>query len=68
TGVGWFPPAANLDWTLCGTGDFNNDGKMDLLWRNVSSGQNAVWYMDGVIRIGVESLTTVTTITWEIGN
>jgi hypothetical protein len=28
--------------------DFNSDGKPDILWRNTATGQNAVWYMNGV--------------------
>ncbi|NJM23770.1 MAG: VCBS repeat-containing protein [Richelia sp. SM1_7_0] len=27
--------------------DFNNDGKTDVLWRNSSTGENAVWLMNG---------------------
>ena len=42
------------DWRLVGTGDFNNDGKSDLLWRNISteqtySGTHILLYMDGVV-------------------
>lgn len=34
-------------WRLSGTGDFNYDGKVDLLWHNGISGATQVWYMDG---------------------
>nr|MBW4504464.1 FG-GAP repeat protein [Scytonema hyalinum WJT4-NPBG1] len=27
--------------------DFNNDGNADILWRNETTGQNAIWLMDG---------------------
>ena len=30
-------------WRNTATGDFNGDGKDDLLWRNQSTGQNAIW-------------------------
>ena len=40
-------------------GDFNNDGKTDILWRNTSTGQNAVWYMNGVTLIGSAFLDPV---------
>jgi hypothetical protein len=33
-------------------GDFNGDGKSDIVWRNYGSGQNAIWYMDGLTVIG----------------
>ena len=36
--------------------DFNGDGKPDILWRNTTTGANAVWYMDGVTLLGVADL------------
>jgi hypothetical protein len=33
-------------WKLIGTGDFNGDGKSDLLWQN-TDGQPAIWEMNG---------------------
>ncbi|NJM24118.1 MAG: VCBS repeat-containing protein [Richelia sp. SM1_7_0] len=27
--------------------DFNNDGKTDVFWRNSTTGENAVWLMNG---------------------
>jgi len=34
------------DWHLMGAGDYNNDGKSDILWQN-SSGAVAIWEMNG---------------------
>jgi hypothetical protein len=34
------------DWHIVGTGDFNHDGKSDVLWQN-SSGAVSVWEMNG---------------------
>jgi FG-GAP-like repeat len=34
------------DWHIFGTGDYNNDGKSDILWQN-SSGAVAIWEMNG---------------------
>ncbi|MBP7867145.1 MAG: FG-GAP repeat protein [Acidobacteria bacterium] len=28
--------------------DFNDDGKTDVLWRNLSTGDTAIWYLNGV--------------------
>jgi hypothetical protein len=39
------PPDPN--WRVSGAGDFDGDGKTDLLWSNETAGLNAIWYMDG---------------------
>jgi hypothetical protein len=39
-------------WRIVGTNDFDLDGKTDLLWRHAVSGQNVVWFMNGVNLIG----------------
>ena len=36
-----------LKWEFGATGDFNGDGRDDIIWRNVEDGQNAVWELDG---------------------
>jgi hypothetical protein len=43
--VGPFNPGA--DWQIQGTGDFNDDGMSDILWKSTSSGTVAEWHMDG---------------------
>jgi hypothetical protein len=35
-----------------GEGDFNGDGKADILWRNASTGATAIWFMNGTSKIG----------------
>jgi uncharacterized repeat protein (TIGR01451 family) len=42
--VGPFNPGA--DWQIKGVGDFNGDGKDDLVWQH-TNGQAAMWLMDG---------------------
>ncbi len=42
--VGWAP----TEWKIVGSADFNNDGKTDILWRNAKTGENLVWFMDGI--------------------
>jgi hypothetical protein len=42
-------------WRVVGIGDFNGDGKSDILWRN-DSGEVAIWEMNGTTVIGSGSL------------
>lgn len=37
-------------WKVSGTGDFNQDGSIDLFWHNGTTGDSQVWYMDGIAR------------------
>jgi hypothetical protein len=39
--------AVTNDWHVEGIGDFNGDGKSDVLWRQDGSGQLYVWEMNG---------------------
>jgi hypothetical protein len=34
-------------WSVADTGDYDGDGKSDLLWRD-SLGNTAIWFMNGV--------------------
>ena len=36
------------DWVIQGTGDYNGDGKADILWRNSTSGDVYIWLMNGI--------------------
>ncbi|OPY74742.1 MAG: FG-GAP repeat protein [Syntrophorhabdus sp. PtaU1.Bin050] len=38
----------------------------EILWRNTSTGENLVWYMDGVTRTGAAYLTSVPNQAWKI--
>jgi hypothetical protein len=50
----------------CGTGDFNNDGKEDLVWRHTGNGTNAVWFMDGLTMTGTASLPPAPYLDWTL--
>jgi hypothetical protein len=59
-------PVDDANWQIVGTGDFNKDGNIDILWRNNSSGSNVVWYMNGTDWIGSAELITVSDLNWQI--
>ncbi|MBV9970935.1 MAG: FG-GAP repeat protein, partial [Xanthobacteraceae bacterium] len=44
--------------TLQVTGDFNGDGKSDLLWQD-SAGDTFIWYMNGASVLGPASVGNV---------
>jgi hypothetical protein len=67
TGGVLLPTISDTSWQIVGTGDFNQDGKPDILWRNYSSGLNYVWYMNGVTFTGGVLLETISDISWQIG-
>jgi hypothetical protein len=47
------------NWVIAGTGDFNGDGKWDILWRDSSTGTAAIWLMDGLSILGTAALGAV---------
>jgi FtsP/CotA-like multicopper oxidase with cupredoxin domain len=59
----------NTNWEIAGTGDFNNDGNTDIIWRYYGpEGFNVVWYMNGATYIGQEMLPAETDLNWRIEN
>jgi hypothetical protein len=55
-------PATNF---ISYSGDFNADGKQDVLWRNTLSGEVRLWYMNGQNVLANDSVATVG-LDWEI--
>jgi hypothetical protein len=47
-GGNWLASTDVAGWRVVGTGDFNGDGKSDLVWQNDVTWQVVVWYMGGV--------------------
>ncbi|OPY69632.1 MAG: Beta-propeller repeat protein [Syntrophorhabdus sp. PtaU1.Bin002] len=64
--IGGYYDAFIAKFNMSTPSDFNNDGKSDILWRNTATGQNLVWYMNGVVRTGSVFLTTVTDQNWKM--
>jgi len=59
-------PETDLDNQIAGTGDFNQDGKEDILWRNKITGSNQAWFMNGTDYVNTASLPSETNLSWNI--
>ena len=47
-------------WSLALTGDFNGDGKSDLLWRD-NLGNTSMWFMNGAMVASTGTVGNVST-------
>ena len=47
-------------------GDFNGNGKADILWRETVTGQNAIWFMNGATVSSMANLPSVSNLNWRI--
>jgi hypothetical protein len=56
----------DLDWQISGTGDFNFDGKIDMVWSHIVDGRNCVWYMDGVTFAGYAPFPDGANLDWKL--
>jgi len=57
---------SDLNWRIGGIGDFDGDGKPDLVWRNQANGADEVWLMNGMTRTAVVPLFSVPDVGWQI--
>ncbi len=64
---GYIRTVADLNWRVTGTGDFNGDLRADILWRNVVTGENYLYPMDGLAVLGTEGyVRTVLEQAWTV--
>ena len=72
TGEAVFSQVIDTAWEIAGTGDFNNDGNTDILWRYYGAaayqGLNDIWYMNGTTFLGEEVLSAIPDLNWRIVN
>jgi len=67
-------PGANIigavpssDWIILGVGDFDGDGKADILWRNTVTGDINVWFLDGTtIKPTSRNITNINPALWQL--
>jgi hypothetical protein len=69
SGTGTTPSAEpDTNWQIVAVGDYNVplDGKQDIVWRNGVSGENRIWFMDGVTRTSEVFTTTLPDPNWKL--
>jgi len=64
---GYLRTVADQSWQIKGVGDFDGDGTADIAWRNTSTGENYIYFMDGLtIKPSEGYLRTVPNGAWQI--
>jgi hypothetical protein len=65
TGASYLDPI-DTSWRIHGAGDFDGDGRSDLLWRNVSTGETYVWLMNAAHVVGAGYTTIQPDLSWQV--
>jgi len=63
---GYLRRVADANWYVAAMGDFNGDGKADVLWRNAASGENYVYLMNGTAIAAEGYIRTVSDASWRV--
>src|SRR3989442_849014 len=53
-------------WQVQGIGDFDGDGRDDVLWRNLATGENYIWLMNGWTIASGGLIRTVADQAWQV--
>ncbi len=67
-----FGAVTDTDWRIDGTGNFDGDQQIDILWRYYGTGPyqglNVIWYMNGAAFVSEEVFGAVADTNWRIVN
>ncbi|MBL8256959.1 MAG: VCBS repeat-containing protein [Pseudoxanthomonas mexicana] len=67
-GSGTITRVSEQQWQIVAIRDFNGDGRDDIYWRNSSSGQNALWIMNGLQVATLSYVYSEPNTAWKIVN
>jgi hypothetical protein len=57
----------DVNWKMSGVGDYNGDGKPDIVWHHAVSGQIVLWFMDGKnLRLGTFATPSILGGGWRL--
>ncbi len=57
----------DANWQVQGTGDYDGNGKDDLLWRNEVTGENYLWFMNGTSLASSGPIQSLADLAWKVG-
>ena len=64
---GYIRTVTDQNWQVAGIGDFDGDGKDDILWRNSTTGENYIYPMEGLtVKPSEGFIRTVTSQDWQV--
>ena len=55
---------ADVTWQIAAAADVNGDGHPDLIWRNTTTGENVVWFLNGTTFLSQASVPSVPDVAW----
>ncbi len=73
-GTDWLPSVPDQAWDIvrppesrgAGSADMNSDGSADIVWRDTTTGENRVWYLNGTSLVSSTALPPVSDVSWKI--